>query len=247
MTQMGEYEKTPSDRLARRTTQDDLTPAQRQAESFIYSALGVVLSGVPFLGAAYNELRTYRSEQFMKNRLSYMNHELISRMEGVEEEAVNREYLGSEAFFDLIGKAVETALRTRDREKIAYIASILKGAVINSNQEKHLTEELAEEYLYLVSDLTPQELRVARTLYNHQKRQESSIDEDRILEDWGLQRDKLSREHSIDRSDLSLILNRLAATGVADTVLINVPGTVQPVYQVSATFNKLMKFLESET
>src|SRR5215212_5539538 len=110
---MGDYDQTPSDRLPRRTTQDDLTPAQRRAESFVFSALGVVLSEIPFFGAAYNELRTYRSEQFMESRLSHMHYELTSRMEGVEEEAINREYLGSEAFFDLIGKAVETALRTR--------------------------------------------------------------------------------------------------------------------------------------
>ena len=244
---MGEYKQTPSDWRPRRTTQDDLTPAQRKAEGLIFSLLGVVLSEVPFLGAAYNELRSYRSEQFMESRLSHMHHQLISRMEGVEEEAVNREYLVSEALFDLISKAVETALRTRDREKVGYIASILKGAVLNPNQENHLAEDLAEEYMYLVSDLTPQELRVARTLYNLQKGQENT-DLTQRMESWKLHRDSLGSEHSLSSNDLSLTLNRLASTGAVDRVLPMVPGeTLEPIYRVSAPFDRLMRFLESET
>jgi hypothetical protein len=227
-------------------TQDDLSPAQRQTEAAIYSALGIVLSEVPLLGSAFNELRSYKAQQFMASRLSHMNRELIRQMEGVREEAVNKEYLSSETFFDFIGKAVETALRTRDREKVAYIASILKGVVLSPDQENHLSEDLAEEYLYLVSDLTPQELRVARTLYNLQKGQEN-LDLTQRMETWRVQTANLSTEHSLNNSDLSLILNRLTSTGAVDRVLPMVPGdTLEPIYRVSDPFRSLMRFLESE-
>src|SRR5215204_1738023 len=128
---MGEYEDTRHDSLPSRTTQDELTPAERKAESLILSAVGVVLSEVPILGTAYTELRSYRWQQFIESRLSTMNRELMRRMEGVSEEAVNKDYLNSEAFYDFIGKAVETVMRSRDREKVAFIASILKGTVLN--------------------------------------------------------------------------------------------------------------------
>jgi len=228
-------------------TQDDLTPAQRRAEAAIYSALGIVLSEVPLLGSAFNELRTYRAQQYMENRLSDLNSDLRRLLEGVKEEAVNQEYLRSEAFFDFIGKAVETVLRTRDREKVAYIASILKGAILSSDQEKHLAEDLAEEYLYLVSDLTPQELRVARTLYNLQKGQENT-DLTQRMEAWKLQTEDLSRAHSLNSSDLFLILNRLTSTGAVDRFWPMVASDImEPIYQVSVPFERLMRFLESET
>jgi len=161
-----------------RATQEDLTPAERPpaerlGEAVNLGLVGVVLSGVPYVGAAYNELRSNRDKRIMERRLSTMNRELRKQMEGVREEAVNKAYLESEAFYDFIFKAVETVLRTRDREKIAFVASILKGAVLNPGQENHLAAEIAEEYLYLVSDLTPQELSVARTLYRLQKGQEN--------------------------------------------------------------------------
>jgi len=229
-------------------TQDELTPAQQQAEAAIYSAISILLSGVPYVGALWSEIRSYRAQEVMESRLSHMNRELIRQMEGVREEAVNQEYLNSEAFFDFIGKAVGTVLRTRDREKATYIASILKGAILSPNQENHLAEDLAEEYLYLVSDLTPQELRVARTLYNLQKGQKD-IDLTQRMETWNLERDDLLREHSLNSSEFPLILNRLTSTGAVDIVFPSVPysGAMEPIYWVSAPFNKLMRFLESET
>lgn len=61
----------------------------------------------------------------------------------------------------MLVKALDEARKTRSKEKRDLYATILKGAIVDFEQKKYS----AEEYLHLMSGLTPQELRVARSLY----------------------------------------------------------------------------------
>lgn len=66
-------------------------------------------------------------------------------------------------------------LKTRSDDKIEYLAQILKGAVVDSVRGDYS----AEEYLYLASDLTIQELTVAGHLCKARPQHE-----DRAWEAW---------------------------------------------------------------
>ena len=103
----------------------------------------------------------------------------------------------------------------------------------------------AEEYLHLISDLIPQELKLACPLH---KASHS------LLEDaWGSWRDKVCRKNSVDEFDLSMILCRISAFGLIEPVLARVDGgdlihfsRGEASYKATQSFEKLMKFLELE-
>jgi hypothetical protein len=78
---------------------------------------------------------------------------------------------------------------------------IIRGAIVDFEQKKYS----AEEYFHLISDLTPQELKVARSLCK------ASL---ALLKDaWGSWRDKVYRKNSVDEFDLSMILSKISLLG----------------------------------
>lgn len=136
-------------------------------------------------------------------------------------------------------------LKTRSDDKIEYLAQILKGAVVDSVRGDYS----AEEYLYLASDLTIQELTVAGHLCKARPQHE-----DRAWEAW---RKDVSTEVGLEVRDLQLTLARLSTTGL----IVRLTGgrdedgyytddQVDPAeigyYAVTPAFEKLADYLELE-
>ena len=86
---------------------------------------------------------------------------------------------------------MDESRRTRRKEKRDLYARVLRGAIVDFEQGRYS----AEEYLYLISDLTLEELRVARLLYETRLRSEKGY-----WEEW---KNEVCGDLNIDRDDLS--------------------------------------------
>lgn len=126
------------------------TDTQKFGESLLFSFLNVAANEVLVLGSILSEARLNRAQMFMERRLSALTEEWKRQMETVKEETVDWEFVRSETFFDLLRQAVEVAVRTRDQQKIEFVARVLRGATVEGGQEGYSPEE----YLGLLLDLT---------------------------------------------------------------------------------------------
>jgi len=254
---MGESQNDPRDKIAGARDEIELTDAQRVEltdsqrlrEEIIFSALSVFLSPLPYLSAGFNELRQHKARREME-RLSIFAQELKEQMEKVSEDSVNWGYLRSDEFQDSFLKAMETAMRTRDREKIALVAQILRGAVVSFRPEDL---SAAEEYLYLVSDLTPQELRVAVSVYTlHPTASGGAETSSAAWREWA---QSASRDVGLDIPDLRFALGRLVSAGLLDRITTFGEGDIVftemergevGVYRITPAFEKLMELVKHE-
>jgi hypothetical protein len=193
--------------------------------------LGLIITG------PLSEWLAGRGEVVARSRLEDFLQRLVEKINQLEEQKIDKEYFGTPEWTDLFLKALDEAWRTRSEDKREYYARILKGAIVDSERQ----ESSPEEYLYLVSSLTPRELKVARTLYNLQSGVHT-LDNDR-WKAWQSQKAALESRCSLDSVDLSLILNRLTSVGLLDRIYIQFPGSPVPTYQISPMFKKLMNFL----
>ena len=102
-----------------------------------------------------------------------------------------------------------------------------------------------EEYLGLISDLTPKELVVALSLYRVQPEMRD--------EPWKAWKDQIQTELHLDESDLSIALSRVASSGLIELLTTGSdeggfwissgePGD-PGYYRVAPAFEKLMRFL----
>lgn len=85
----------------------------------------------------------------------------------LQEEKIDREYLNSEAWLDLMLQAIDTASRTRHQEKIQLYARILAAAVPIQDRLQHSPEE----YLSVLAQMTQHELALSQAIYEQQKEQ----------------------------------------------------------------------------
>lgn len=177
-----------------------------------------------------------------------MKVDMKERLETVEESAIDKKFLNSDEFFDLMMKFFDTTTKSRDETKRRMGARILTESAIVSSGEQYSPEE----YLDLISDLTPRELAVARSLHKEQTAKAyEDLEVSEAHEVWKAWQGSVQNEASIEGADLQLILGRLQSSG-----LILEDGALQPngfgpplptagptFYWISPTFKKLMRFL----
>ncbi len=148
-------------------------------------------------------------------------------------------------------KALDEARKTRSKEKREFYARILAGAATIPSENEGAS---AEEYLYLVSDLTVIELEVARKMYELQEdyirrymdqegqdpRQKHTGEEKEI---WHMQGEILIKDAGSDYSEITQLMNRIASTGLVDVRYMNTPGSTAATYWISPVFERLIRFI----
>jgi hypothetical protein len=160
---------------------------------------------------------------------------------------VDAEYIESEAFFDLVIKAVEATDRTGCDEKIRLFAKILTGAVVPQDRTSHSPGT----YLSLISDLSEEELGLAKVLFAKSqswKRFEGDTDEKRSLvfelpkSAWEALSDSCP---FLTEEDLPFYLTRLQRTGLIKTygatTAMDYPNGEQYVF--TKTFSKIVAYV----
>jgi hypothetical protein len=152
----------------------------------------------------------------------------------------------------MLFKALDEARKTRSSLKKEIFAKILKGAILGFENR----EFSSEEYLYIISDLTEQEIVVALALYTEQPPLNFKTwqEED---EAWAAWAEKVSDLVKVDIADLRFAMGRLASAGLIDRVYSyedEVDLHVYPwsesavgIYQVAPGFKKLVRLIERES
>lgn len=205
------------------------------------TTLRAVISSIPWIGSPLDLVLSSEGQKIVQARVMQMLKDLEREMGGMQESMVDKRYLGSEEFFDLILKAIEAAARTREREKIRIYARVLKGAVTIQDREG----TSPEEYLAILSELTLREIQMARVVYEQSERAPKtgtllSKREKRIAQ--------LSKRcPSIPRDDLQFILLRLQRSGLMYEMVGTYAGYTGGTYIITQVFHKLMDYLEGSS
>ena len=227
---------------------------EKRAEEFSEAyennlAFRSLVVAIPGIGSSLDLVFTsggQRSNERIRSLINAMKEDMQERIEAIADSTVDEEYLKSEEFFDLVMKAFDATIRTRDDAKRRLYARILTESTIRSAREGRSPEE----YLDLIADLSPLELRVARSLYTSLPRARCERREAaEVYEAWRRWQDSVCTDASIDSADLRLILGRLDSSGLITEDAALFPSDVGPVdkpplYWVSPAFEKLMQFLE---
>ena len=215
------------------------------------TALRTLVVAIPGIGSSLDLVLTSggaRSEERIRDLIEALKEDMQERMETVTDSTLDKEYLESDEFFDLVMRALDATIRTRDEVKRRLYARILTESTIHSKREGHSPEE----YLALIADLTPREVYVARMLYTDWPgERDENHEPDDFNEAWRDWQDKVRAEVGIDGADLQLILGRLRSSGLATESIGDIPIGGGPLvnlprYWVSTPFEKLMRFLERE-
>ena len=201
--------------------------------------LRALVNAIPYIGGSLDVLFASKGQQIVQERIMELLEDLKAEMSLLQGETVDKKYLESEEWFDLILRGIEAATKTRNREKIHLYAKVLKGAVTVQNRE----EFSPEEYLVILAELTPKEIEVARAIYEQQSdRPQDGENELQWAERKGWE--QLSEQcPSVPKEDLPFILLRLQRSGLIHEITGTYVGYGGGVYVITEPFRKLMRYL----
>jgi hypothetical protein len=115
------------------------------------------INAVPIVGGSITQVLTWFGQEVVQERNKRLFEQLSEHLKDIDEEAIKKDYFETEEGFDLLIKALDESRRTRSEEKRDLIARILAGAATSPKDSNYFPED----YLYLISDLTVQELKTA--------------------------------------------------------------------------------------
>lgn len=201
------------------------------------------ISTIPYFGGTIATFFSAKWLTIYQGRTEALFQQFGEHLKNLDGRTIDKDYFDTDEGIDLLIKAVEQSTKTRSEEKRDLIARVLRGAVIDYKQDTYSPEE----YLYLISDLTVQELRVARSI--HEVRPKTR------KESWYEWEERVCNTVGIDKANLHMMVRRLGSTGLLQPITAGYEeskGIAMYVpeygeggyYMVTEAFDKLMRFLQ---
>lgn len=219
--------------------------AEAYFENTTFRAL---INAIPYVGGSLDVLLSSKGKKIVEGRIVAFVEQLRKDVGDLKEDAIDRTFLESEEWFDLVIKTIEHSSRTRDVEKMKLYSKILRAAVIKRDRK----ENDPEEYLNVLAELSPREIILAKAIYAQQSdRPIVSLTEPRKSENelqWAERKgwQKLSDETGIDKNDLPFLLKRLERTGLIREITGTYLDYEGGVYAITDVFRKLMGYLAAK-
>ena len=126
------------------------------------------VAAIPHIGGSIDRLLSGRAARRWQERVMSLIEELRVRFDKIEESYIDKEFLNSDEFEELIIRVFQALQSTHEHEKIAYFAQVLSKVVTTPL----LRDERAQRYIMLVDDLTGLHIRIIKLFA---ERRQSSI------------------------------------------------------------------------
>jgi hypothetical protein len=97
----------------------------------------------PFGGPA-DFLLSWKATNSYQERVLELFENVVRGVSNLEEQTLNKEFLYSEKFLELLGTCVETVARAASEKKRGYVAAFLTGT-IKQGQTHNLSQQIAED------------------------------------------------------------------------------------------------------
>ena len=167
------------------------------------TVIRVGISSIPYIGGSLDILFSAKGNELIQERIQSFLEYLDKEMQKIKEDKIDKDYIQSESWFDLVYISFDEVRKTRLKEKHKLFAKILANSTVIYKSKTNV-----EQYQKLVSYFSVVDFIVLTELYNKINIVMGS-DYKAIIEFWGnLKIDNLSKE------ELDISISRLFSQGL---------------------------------
>jgi hypothetical protein len=131
------------------------------------------INQIPSIGNILDYILVNLGQGFQQRRLMQTIQDLHEEMTQINEAMIDKPFLTTEEFYDILRKTIESCLRTRHNNKIRLYCKILAGSVIVDNRTERNS---VQDFLSFISELSPTDLKVGMEIYKQQKNMPEKFD-----------------------------------------------------------------------
>ncbi len=181
------------------------------SKELIKSSIKVQLSVLGPVGVAIDEVLFGIGDRIRSRRLELFVNELSSELKNIDENYIDKIFLTTEEFHDILIQSIGHSIRTRHIEKTKLFAKILIGSFKPNNDTV-----TSEDFLYIVSNLTLKDIHVLKAsidLIDELRLEKSKSSKPDEFDDF-LNTTKLKNNLEIPDAEISFSLTKLAGVGL---------------------------------
>ncbi|MCK4357413.1 MAG: hypothetical protein KAW92_01475 [Candidatus Cloacimonetes bacterium] len=120
----------------------------------------MLICGIPYIGGSLDVLFSSTGQKIVGSRIEFLFTSLKKEIGELSEDLISNDYLESEEFFDLIIKCINSAVKTRSKDKIVLLSKIIKDSII-IKESGTITEE---DLLCLIEELNFRDIEFIKFL-----------------------------------------------------------------------------------
>ncbi|MCU4771678.1 hypothetical protein OB977_00695 [Bacillus cereus] len=218
----------------------DLMAEQGKLDRVYTMPIKAIIAGIPTFGASIDAIVSSKQAEYKEKRIKELFYFLKASLDKVEKSKIDKEWVESEAFYDLLSAAIESSTKSRSIEKTKMNAMILSNVLTVENSRDYRPEE----YISILSELTTLECKVLLVVYNRfqaVKEENGSSVELSKKAGW---KEAITEECGIDKNDLDFVMKRLERTGFIKEITGAILSYTGGEYCITDTFEKFMGYLK---
>lgn len=206
------------------------------------TALRFKIISIPIVGN-YIDVAYTESIQTIRERI------LKNSIEELDEKKIDKEYLNSLEFLNLLVLTYKMALDEIELDKIIFFSKLIKNSLESSEEERKYNFD----YIKIVHELSIDQMHLLHEIYIQQKdlykfREESpEYNELNLVHectDWKNLPNILHDKYGIDENDLNFLLKRTESTGLIREITGSYIGYDGGTYIMNETLRKFMDRLD---
>lgn len=199
--------------------------------------LRLFLVNAPVIGPSLDVIAT---EVFQARKDKFINDTL----EKLNEDKIDKEYLNSIEFKNILIRTVEIVIKEVYEEKIQFYSNIIKNSLESCSEDRRYNFD----YIQAFSELSIEQLHILIELYAIQKETISGnrgdtlslMLKDDVWEDFIF---KLNAKYDIDEDDVNFLLKRTESSGLIYEITGAYFDYGGGIYKIDKSFSKLMEKL----
>jgi hypothetical protein len=208
------------------------------------SELRAIICGVPFIGSAMDVYFATEGQKITQKRFLKALEVLTEELKVMNESKVDKPYLETEEFTDLIVKMLEKSVKTSSEQKIRLYCKVIRGTISLDNTGHRYN---AEDFLDIISELSIPDMRLASEIYKQQKDTPADIkhslqNELDIVKKSGY--DNLPSICGMNSAEFNIAMANLVRATLVQQVIGSYVGYVGDAHRITHTFRMLMALID---
>lgn len=207
--------------------------------------LEVSLNTIPLIGPLLINFIKSNETRFLQRRFLKLYEYLNEEINNIQDQKIDKSFIETEEFYDILRKVYEYTAKTRDNAKIKLYSRILVRISMLNNAFFRYT---AEDFLLILIDLSPTDLMIAKKIYQQQKGTPIEIkdinqNELKIVKESGW--DTIPSILGVNQTEFELSILKLVRAGLIKQVSGTYVNYIGDAYRITRVFRMLMKLIET--
>ncbi|QXP70243.1 hypothetical protein H0I29_16750 [Polaribacter sp. R2A056_3_33] len=119
-----------------------------------------LISNIPFIGSSIDNVFTGKASSYYKSRIETFIEYAYEEFDSIEENKINKDFLETPEFFDLIISLIENSVKTRHVERVKLFSKLLKSKI-----SKDFSSQFeADDFTYIISELIPRDILIIKEI-----------------------------------------------------------------------------------